>query len=233
VNNKKLEFFTSDDSLEPLKPSKMYVPEWYRSTKTPNYSKIEFNEFGNPDKNFKSCIPFLDSFISGYIVESDRDIHVSTTLTGDKSLRWTNAINDHEPLSERKEKTGNLPVPAGHSNTPFVWHNRYMFRAPVGYSLIISHPMNRFDLPFTTLSAIVDVDSLMGEGNIPFFLKQNFEGTIHAGTPLFQIIPFKRESWVAESNKELEAIYIKQNKKNSRKFFNFYKTNLWHKKEYN
>ena len=33
------------------------------------------------------------------------------------------------------------------------------------------------------------------EINVPFVIKNNFSGIIERGTPMFQVIPFKREKW--------------------------------------
>ena len=38
------------------------------------------------------------------------------------------------------------------------FHNLWSIEAPEGYSLLFTHPVNRFDLPFTTLSGLVDCD---------------------------------------------------------------------------
>jgi hypothetical protein len=51
-------------------------------------------------------------------------------------------------------------------------------------------------LPFTISAAIVDSDQFNAPGNIPFFLKEGFEGIIPEGTPFAQIIPIKRASWM-------------------------------------
>jgi hypothetical protein len=34
--------------------------------------------------------------------------------------------------------------------------------------------------------------------NSPFIIKSGFEGIIEKGTPMFQVIPFKRADWQAE-----------------------------------
>ena len=38
------------------------------------------------------------------------------------------------------------------------FHNLWTIEAPEGYALLFTHPVNRFDLPFTTLSGLVDCD---------------------------------------------------------------------------
>ena len=53
------------------------------------------------------------------------------------------------------------------------------------------------------MAGIIDLDEGMYNGNIPFFINGNFTGVIDQGTPIAQIIPFKREDWKIEKNKDL------------------------------
>ena len=53
-------------------------------------------------------------------------------------------------------------------------------------------------MPIKTITGIIDTDSLKTFANSPFVIKEGFEGIIEKGTPMFQIIPFKRDSWKAE-----------------------------------
>jgi len=75
-------------------------------------------------------------------------------------------------------------------------------------------------------------DPVNGGGNYPFFLNRGFEGIIPVGTPMCQIIPFKRETWKAERNEELLKIANDQKISSQRKFFNYYRDKIWKKKEY-
>jgi len=102
-----------------------------------------------------------------------------------------------------------LPTPAGHDEDHYAWKSLFNIQTPKGYSILISHPHNRFDLPFTTLSGIVDSDMTMARGNLPFFLKSGFEGIIPVGTPIYQVMPFKRENWQSEHDKSITDIAIK------------------------
>ena len=46
------------------------------------------------------------------------------------------------------------------------------------------------------MPGIVDTDKYTAPVNFPFVLNDaNFEGLIPAGTPMAQVIPFKREDW--------------------------------------
>jgi len=71
-----------------------------------------------------------------------------------------------------------------------------------------------------------------GSGNYPFFLKKDFEGIIPAGTPMYQMIPVKRDSWQGESMPfdEIEATRMEYNIK--RFFYGGYKKLHWVKKDY-
>jgi hypothetical protein len=104
---------------------------------------------------------------------------------------------------------------------------------PKGYSCIIMHPLNRHDLPFLTLSGIVDADSMLHNGSIPFYIKEDFEGLIKAGTPILQVIPFKRESWKIVEKRGLFEKAAVNGKRSLNYTYGWYKKFSWNKKEYN
>ena len=59
--------------------------------------------------------------------------------------------------------------------------------------------MNRNDLPFTTITGMVDTDTYTDNlVNIPARWHDTaFNGVLPKGTPVAQCIPVKREKWVA------------------------------------
>jgi len=231
MKKQKIQFTMSGDFLEPVKLAKNFIPQWYKDIKPYGYSKVEFaGPTGNELKrNIKNCVPFLDAMTSGYMITSIVDIYVESAPENTKLVKWTSPL---EPVSDRDENTNPLPIGTEFAKNHFVWRNKTVLKTPPGYSSILTHPFNRFDLPFLTLSGIVDTDSIMHNGNVPFFIKKDFEGVIPAGTPIIQVIPFKREPWVLEENKEL----LKDNERISwnvtSSFFNYYRNNMWHKKDY-
>jgi hypothetical protein len=228
---KLIEFGVNDYRLSAPKPAKAYIPEWYK--KSPAHTDYDKDhkvgsQMRENNKGIKYCMPFLDGLTHGYIAELWQDVQVYRTPTGPE-IHW-----EVEPavLSSR-EKNGNefLPIPAGHIDRHFVWKNPYSIRTPKGYSCLLTHPLNRYDLPFTTMSAIVDSDQFTPPGNYPFYLKEDFEGIIPAGTPMFQIIPIKRDSWTSELNKDLYELGQKRIWK-SLAHTGFYKNFLWTKKSF-
>jgi hypothetical protein len=63
---------------------------------------------------------------------------------------------------------------------------------------LFTHPVNRTDLPFTTLTGLVDCDTFYQSSvNFPArWHDMGFNGVLPKGTPVAQCLPVKRESWV-------------------------------------
>ncbi len=81
------------------------------------------------------------------------------------------------------------------------FHNLWTIEAPEGYAVLFTHPFNRFDLPFTTLTGQVDCDRF-SDAWIHFpaiWRDEAFEGVLAKGTPVAQCLPVRRESWQAHT----------------------------------
>jgi hypothetical protein len=177
----------------------------------------------------KSCVPFLDALTSGYVITLTADILV-TQENGKPELNWKakeNLVSIHF-----KEQLKNFPIPEGYNELPFKWENNYGLQTPQNYSLLFTHPLNQNNLPFLTLSGIVDTDSYTIPTNFPFLIKNNFEGIIPKGTPIVQFLPIKREKWKINI-KEYDENYNEQEQaKLASKIFRSYKTQWWKRKIY-
>jgi hypothetical protein len=87
---------------------------------------------------------------------------------------------------------------------------------------------------FTILPGVVDTDTYTATVNFPMVINDpNFEGLIPKGTPIAQVIPFKREGWQMEIGSEKE---LKEQNNVTQKlltqFFDRYKSTFWSRKEY-
>ena len=212
--------------------AKNFIPEWYKKSEQFIGGKVEVFPQSGINRGPKLCVPFLDALTSGYIATLWQDIIVSHEF-GEPVIRWEEFHDSPKPAQDRNPITSpTFPIPAGHFNKHFVWQSPYIFKVPKGYSLIVTHPFNRFELPFTTLSAVVDADGVMAAGNIPFYLKDGFEGVIEKGTPLFQVFPFKREDWKTEEDMSLIENSNRNISMSSRVVRGWYKNNQWSKKTY-
>jgi hypothetical protein len=218
-------------SLPSPKPASKYVPEWYaKSERWVGNNNMPVITNGSNNPGLKLCVPFLDGLTAGYILELHTDIEVKVISPTESELHW---MSVPEPLSQRDARLGEkIPRPAGHLETHFAWVGQWGISVPKGYSVLLTHPFNRFDLPFTTLSGVMDSDASHPSGNIPFFLKANWSGVIEAGTPIAQVIPFKREAWNHEVVTDEKAIKetVQQSFDSRRVLQGYYKKNHWTRK---
>lgn len=187
-----IRFFSpkSPHNIGQPEPIKNFVPEWYRRAET------TYVEKGVEHAGLKKCVPYLDAMISGYAIVTPTDIFVSKNEDGSLKLGWNGTDVSANFIMERPKASGEtMPRPEHHYPNHLVFSGFWGVKTPRGWSLLFTHPLNRQDLPFTTLSGIVDSDKFSASGNIPFFIKEDFTGVIPAGTPIVQLIPIKRAKW--------------------------------------
>lgn len=228
---KKLKHTASDPSYPDLQPVKDFVPQWYRDATKHLGGKIQIHPVTS--LTIKACVPFMDTMLTGYIIPLPRDIIVSLHNTGDIYFSWNSPDRSIEGVEIRpREHMQDMPVPPGYAYMYPAWSTETMLELPKGYSALITHPLNRFDLPFMTTSGIID-DFSMFKGKIPFFIKQGFEGVIERGTPIAQVIPFKREDWESVKDPTLKERATAQEKISFTYVQNWYRKNVWKKKKFN
>lgn len=219
-----MEFIFTENQLNlkevvpPPEASKTTIPDWYK--------KIKLNK---EQPNIKSCIPVLDAFISGYTQKTWADIEV---VAGTPAP----LISSDSPITLlSRRQHASIPVTNEYYNIEFLWVRHWIPLLPEGYSVLLTHPFNRLDLPFTTISAVIDLDTSSPHaiGKIPFYLKNNFTGTIPSGTPMFQMYPFRRENWKAVI-KDFNSSLVASENEGIKSFDEpaSYKSRQWHRKEY-
>jgi hypothetical protein len=226
-----LKFGTSEQYLNGPTPARKYIPEWYKKIDRFVGKKQIFNSYENGGKTLKLCVPFIDALTTGYIVELWQDAQVTINSSGTQNIFW-----GAEPAVAEKRPNiilGDFPIPYGYSEQSFAWKFPFSLKTPKGYSLMACHPVNRYDLPFITLTGVVDSDIAMSPGNLPFFIKKDFEGIIPKGTPIVQIFPFKRDDWKSQEDMSLVEEGKKETLLALRLAFGYYKSYVWKKKTYN
>ncbi len=216
------------------KPSKNVLPDWYKNTESYIDGIKKMRIDNSPDITIKKCIPIFDSLSAGYIIFSVTDIQVSF-VNGFSYFQWkpsSNADNisyimTHPSVQAKLHpKTNGEDVPK--------WKNPWGIKTSKGYSTLFIPPMNR-DSVFEIFPAIVDTDTYNSEVHFPFVLKdKTWEGVIPEGTPIAQVIPFKRENWNMKigNQKNLEEMQ-KQNLKIDSAIYDGYKKKFWNKKSFN
>ncbi len=225
-------------------PSRSVIPEWFSSAdkhkKMPNgmYELAFVVENGHQTfervLSWKSCPALLDVVLSGYILKTPVDINISR-VDGQPAI--TN-IEECSYFCGTRGKQDGFPTPDGYDDLQLNWIVNWMPKVPEGYTTLWTHPLNRFDLPFISIAGFIDTQSYIQKGKLPFFIKNDFEGVIPAGTPFIQVVPFKNESWEMdlktyteeeiENNDKIDFETYNTdspNKSNYKKFF-------WTKKQY-
>ena len=237
-NNKKIIFkeatLAANLILEMPKPATNHVPKWYKSDKlfTNGHNDFMKSHKDQADGTYKLCIPFVDALTAGYMFVAPCDIIVSNNSKDGYApiLQWK---VDFIPLDRQdSESLGSLPTPHDHNPTSFRWATDWQVITPDGYSLWITHPSNRYDLPFTTMNGFVDTDRHPSKLLFPFFIKNGFEGIIPEGTPIAQVIPVKRDIWKSEKmDYDVSTNFIDRNIMKIN-MIRAYKNKFWSKKEY-
>ena len=216
----KIQFIPGTEKVEQVitfpESSRKFIPNWYKDI------SVKQDEV-----NVKKCIPFLDAMTHGYIQKTWTDIEV---LNNNESL---SIAFDHEVEILNYREKSDMPIGDEYYPVEFVWQRPWSVVLPQGYSGLVTHPLNRIDLPFITLSGIVDFDKSIHAptGNIPFYVKKGFVGIIPAGTPMFQIIPIKREEWSYES-KDYSSDFWESKINERQQEKDFYKKRIWQKKTF-
>lgn len=230
----KIEFIPTQlpQTLLRPEPAIRHLPDWYKNLSpfAGERNRQHLNPDNSKDVTVKWCNPFGDALGAGYYIFLENEIQVRP---GDQGPELTWQRGGQGFISSHSQGQIDLKiVPKGFSKDPLKFSNYYGIKTPKGYSVLFTHPLNRPELPFLTLSGIVDTDTYHNAVNFPFLLREDFDGEIAAGTPIAQVIPFKRESWQLEVA-EYDEIRVEATRANYlRHFSRPYKRLHWFRKEW-
>lgn len=228
--------FLTEDSISAPKPILKTIPDWYRKAdrfyKNPLTGEYYYQ---NDEKvlTWKGCPAVFDTMISGYTLITPCDIlfyeenGIVKSKVDDK--RYQDFCTDRPPMPQ-------FLVPLNYHTHHFAWFPDWATELPEGYSALYMQPLNRFELPFYTISGIIDNDKVNLPGYIPFLLAKGFTGVLPAGTAYMQVFPFKRESWKSEIVIENPNKIPSKNYENSLKYRTkeggVYRNQVWEKRSY-
>jgi hypothetical protein len=171
-------------------PASKFIPRWYKQT--------DMHPFENEplQKSVRACMPFMEALTFGWVIPVPTDIAITHTSDG-ISVEWN--TEDFKAMGNHpKEQVGGEEFP--HDGEILKFNLPYTLRTPDGVSTLYMPPLNRVETRFRPFSGVVETDRYLNETNIPaLMIDEEFEGVIEAGTPLVQVIPFKRDSLVNES----------------------------------
>ena len=184
--------------LPPPIPAAHGLPDWLRTMPAHAFSALADGEADT----VKRCPPFVDAMTAGFLIPLWCDVRVE-----DGEFAWDvdlpaggvdfprSPIGTHEP--------GNVAgTPLFDPDRAVIkFHNLWTVEAPAGWALLFTHPVNRFDLPFTTLTGMVDCDRYKDAWiHFPAHWRDpGFSGVLAKGTPVAQVFPVRREAWAVET----------------------------------
>jgi hypothetical protein len=176
-------------------PAVQGLPEWFKTMPHKAFNA----SLGMETQTVKKCPSFVDAMAYGFLIPLAADLEVR-----DGEFSWNSEIREgfaggfsHSPID--------FHDPSQVAGTPFFDDDCFIIKfncfwtieAPPGYSLLFTHPINRVDLPFTTVTGIIDSD-MFHDLPMSFAARwhdPNFNGVLPKGTPVAQCLPVKRESW--------------------------------------
>lgn len=191
-------FITDENNVVEPEPAYKKLPQWYRDLSKHLHSNDltelnPINDRGGDGSNVstKLCLPFFDAMTLGwmYLLEDDVLVEIDKH-TGKPRLSWNKDIS----LFDKRPEV-DMAIPDDCHPIQFGIKMSWFYDTPENYSLFMTMPINRPDLPFWTPSGLVDSDIWGLPAFFPVFIKKNFEGIIPKGTPIFQFFPIQRESW--------------------------------------
>lgn len=213
-------------------PASKGVPSWMKHL-TPEAERDDY-------QTVKRCIPFLDAMTAGYIIPLPFDLTIAITPTGNQLL-WKS--------EEEKERLSKYTIVESHDSSqypgaPFSqfkvikFYNPWIVETSPNTSCMFVPPLNRPELPYVPLSGIVDTDQYFNTVNLPCVfpgLDVGHQINLKMGTPMIQVIPFKRQEWKSSITNLKEGVLTRahetrEDMRNDRK--EWYRRKKWQKKSY-
>lgn len=215
-------------------PAAQAIPDWWKNS--PSYIQPDSTPTkkfrvrnGMANTAFKKCAPMLDGLTSGYIIPLWADVQVDM----DEGVPFINWRVTEDVFTMHGEQASQMPSPPGYHKMIFKYTNPWRIITPPGYSILVIEPLGYRHLPFRPVPAVIDTDVSTLELLFPVWVKDNIDEVVPVGTPIAQIIPFKRDSWQAEIIEGTKEEYNMVQDANFGKYLvNHYSRHVRQKKSY-
>jgi len=134
-------------------PAVLGLPDWFKALPQKAFSETLRDDLFT----MKKCPPVIDAMTFGFLMPLACDLKVENgEFTWQRDLPAGIAKYSRSPIDFHD----GCQV----AGTPFFDEDRFIIKfnnfwtieLPPGYSLLVTHPINRDDLPFSTLSGLVD-----------------------------------------------------------------------------
>jgi hypothetical protein len=182
--------------LPPPVPATTGLPDWIKTMPPQAFNAISGREINT----VKRCPPFVDAMTHGFLIPLMCDLRFENgEIIWDQELPPGGAVTFVRAPIGFHESSQVAGTPLFEPDRFLIkFHNLWTIEAPQGYAVLFTHPLNRFDLPFTTLTGLVDCDRYHDNWvHFPaHWHDPEFTGVLAKGTPIAQCVPVRRENWV-------------------------------------
>lgn len=179
--------------------AKTHLPDWFR--KLPPIDK-RFESATDNGMTIKRCMPFLDAMTTGWIIPLAATVRLEIKDQG-------NTIDAGWDIDREMVSNHNPHQISGHPREPrppCKFHNYWTVKTPPGWSCLFVPPLNRANPVVEVISGIVDTDTYHALINFPFLpIAQDGIYTLERGTPIVQVIPFRRDTTHLEAVVRVET----------------------------
>ena len=174
--------------IAPPVPAKAWLPDWFRRLPAVDESVTGLNNTG---LTVKRCMPFLDAMTTGWIIVLPATLRLEISEDGtcvDSGWDFDRPLVASHGAHQVK---GNPFAP----RPPCKFLNYWTIATPPGWSCLFVQPLNRPNGVFEVVSGIVDTDTYRSPIHFPFFATgPDGLHVIEKGSPLVQVIPFRRDT---------------------------------------
>ena len=179
------------------------VPKWYKEMETSYTDKKREPHTIHQTQTIKRCMPVLDAITAGYILKLHTDLYI-TNKDNVLEFKWANDTQDTVSFHPAYQLINyrELDLPNGAPKL----RNPWAIKTPKNYSCLFIPPAHRPVCGIRILEGYVDTDAYTNSVQFPFLVDEGFEGTIPAGTPIVQVIPFKRDDFRMEIGNDVDRI---------------------------
>jgi hypothetical protein len=167
-------------------PATQAVPDWLKQMPTDHPG----GPGGQDWMTLKRCPPFLDALTAGYLMPLAADVRFAMSAAGGLQFQCDVPVVQTHVAQQ-------FPGAPFAGRTVIKFMSAWVVKTPPGFSCLFVQPLNRFDLPFHVLAGVVETDTYYREVNFPAvcLLQPGQSVVLKQGTPIAQLIPFRRETW--------------------------------------
>lgn len=177
---------------EPI-PAKQFLPDWFRKIPPVHKQHVTVNDNG---LTIKRCMPFLDAMTAGWLLPLAATVRLEIKDGGQTvTAGW-----DFDKVMVSNHNAHQVAGNPAEPRPPCKFHNYWTIATPPGWSCLFVPPLNRAQPLVQALCGVVDTDTYQSLIHFPFFATGG-DGVhvIEKGTPLVQVIPFRRDALAAKA----------------------------------